>query len=201
LQYLAHHAQENKTLGINLNYANGPIAAVFSYNNTDGTYTLKDAAGLYFGAVGGYASTENDNSSWLLGGSYDFGVVKVFGQWFDGERSDKTFTNAAVTFAKTNTDMNGWELGIHVPVTAQITLAGTYFDTSWDSKAVTAAGGVTRKDGDGNGYQLAALYSLSKRTTAYMMYGSEDMDTDTKASIAKEKADATQWAIGLKHTF
>jgi predicted porin len=188
----ADAAAEHTNWGFRADYANGPLAAVFAYNSEkNDNYTT--AAANRTGPV-------TDSDSWLLGANYNFGIVKVFGQYFDGDRNLDTYVGAGVTKNKSDQSMSGWELGVHVPVTAQITIAATYYDATIDWKTNTA-GVVAKGDIDNNGYQLAGLYSLSKRTTAYIMYGSEDSELNTKASTAKQDADAYNFAVGLKHSF
>ena len=198
--------------GLRANYDNGPLALVAAYNSEKNENTTKtNATGVVpacsaamsatTGAITTVGCTETDKDSWLIGGNYNFGVVKVFGQYFDGSRQVDTYAAAAVP-AKADFDIKGWELGLHIPVSAQITLAGSYFDTTTDYKNVDAAGAVTSKgDIDGKGYQFAALYAMSKRTTAYAMYGYEKSDLGTKASLAKNDIDGYNFAVGLKHAF
>ena len=192
---------ERTNYGFSATYANGPLNVGFGYNNEQGDDYWSDAT--VPDAKAG-AATERD--SWLIGANYNFGIVKVFGQYFDGGRDNKTFAAATTNVTKANTDISGWELGIHVPVTAQITLAGTYFDASSDLKTTnTNATLVTKTDTDIYGYQLAALYSLSKRTTAYAMYGYQESDGSTKNSTAtvnsKNSQEDSQFAIGVRHSF
>jgi predicted porin len=180
---------EHTNWGLRANYDNGPLSAVFAYNNEKNDAST--TAALKTG-------TEFDRDSWLLGANYNFGIVKVFGQYFDGERTDDTNAAGVRTF-RLSSDVTGWELGVHVPVTAQITLAGKYFDTSYHLKDTTGAV-VTKGSADGSGYQLAALYSLSKRTTAYAAYGVEEMDSKWRDTY-KQSNEGRDFAVGIKHAF
>jgi predicted porin len=189
---------EHTNYGMSATYSNGPLNVGFGYNNEKNTNTTNNAADLI--------GSKFDRDSWLLGANYNFGIVKVFGQYFMGDRGDRTYAAASVNNDKTSSDVDGWEVGVHVPVTAQITLFGSYFDQNQSSKFTdTAVPGVVEKvNGDGGGYQLGALYSLSKRTTAYFAYGNESYDDRTKTNgVTDFKFDAKvrQYAIGLKHAF
>jgi len=106
--------------GISLNYGAGPLAVGFTY------------------------STEVDGSldRWQIGGSYDFGAAKLFGQIgqneFDGvDDSSKVF-----------------QFGVTVPVSAQGTILASF---------------AQNKFGDVKTRDFSALYdhALSKRTSAY----------------------------------
>jgi predicted porin len=206
---------EHTNWGLRADYANGPFAAVAAYNSEDNKASTLTGTDAVNAAV--YGGGHSSKDSWLIGANYNFGIVKIFGQYFDGERNADA-ASAAVPFGglinKSDADISGWELGLHIPVNAQITLAGSYFNTDSDTKVYTAANAVSgvaqHGNGDGSGYQLAALYSMSKRTTAYAMYGHEDADwsahnynTGTGAYISSQKAsaDVDVFGIGLKHTF
>jgi predicted porin len=191
----ADAAAEHTNWGFRADYANGPLAAVFAYNSEKNDNYATAGANRVPG------DTATDSDSWLLGANYNFGILKVFGQYFDGDRNLDTFAGVGATKTKNNQNMSGWELGVHVPVTAQITLAASYYDASIDWKNTTNLAVVTKGDIDNNGYQLAGLYSLSKRTTAYVMYGFEESQFNTKASVAKQDADQYNFAVGLKHSF
>jgi predicted porin len=52
---------------------------------------------------------------------------------------------------------------------------------------------------DISGFQLGAMYALSKRTAAYGIYGSQEIKGTKAASGAK--LEGTMYAIGLRHTF
>jgi predicted porin len=112
-----------------------------------------------------------------FGAGYDFGVAKVTAQYWD-----VTTTNNVTSAVTDDTFMY---LGVRVPM-GKTTLFASYIDG--ENKA-----GATKLDR--SGYQAGAMYSFSKRTTAYAAYGedkSQTATTDTKAD---------QIAVGLVHTF
>jgi predicted porin len=47
------------------------------------------------------------------------------------------------------------------------------------------------------GYQVGATYSLSKRTTAYAIYGNQEI----KAQTTSVKTESTGMALGVRHSF
>jgi len=161
--------------GLSAVYANGPINAGLAYGKEE---------------VDTVTGSTSNNKQWTLGGSYDFGVAKVFAIYANG-KNDATKAGA-VTLA----DSNGWELGVHVPVTGAVTLLASYMD---GKHKVGVNGVVGQADVDYKGYQLGALYSLSKRTAAYAMYGS--LEGKWKETGFDAKADIDQFAIGLRHSF
>jgi predicted porin len=50
-----------------------------------------------------------------------------------------------------------------------------------------------------SGYQLGTKYNLSKRTSAYAVYGSQARKGDGVSSASKNET--TQVALGLNHVF
>jgi predicted porin len=52
---------------------------------------------------------------------------------------------------------------------------------------------------DLTGYQLGATYAFSKRSTAYAIYGSQDVKGKDAATGAK--INSYGYALGLRHTF
>lgn len=160
--------------GLSAVYANGPINAGLAYGKEE---------------VDTVTGSTSNNKQWTLGGSYDFGVAKAFALYANGK-------NDATKAAAVNlTDSNGWELGVHVPMGA-VTLLASYMD---GKQKVGVNGVVGQADVDYKGYQLGALYSLSKRTAAYAMYGS--LEGKWKETGFDGKADIDQFAIGLRHSF
>lgn len=117
-----------------------------------------------------------------LNGSYDFGVVKLLGAY--GRVKDGT-TPITSTAASKSTE---YQIGLDVPVTSALTLSGGYAR----SKDDLAAGASSKR----NGYGLAALYALSKRTNLYAGY---QQAKQTQAGTGDIKIKTL--AAGIRHTF
>jgi predicted porin len=69
------------------------------------------------------------------------------------------------------------------------TIQASYFDG--ENKSTTTA------KSDLSGYQVAALYAFSKRTTAYAVYGTDE----TKTSGASDKVEKDTLGFGIRHSF
>jgi predicted porin len=67
-----------------------------------------------------------------------------------------------------------------------------------DANSATLSG-TTRGRADLSGYQMGAMYNLSKRTTAYAIYGSQSVKGKDAANGTKISTDA--YAVGMRHTF
>ena len=102
-----------------------------------------------------------------IGGNYDFGVAQVF----------LAYNRAKITnIAK----QNEFSVGVKAPIGA-VTLVAQYARSKGDDL------------GKNTSYGAEALYSLSKRTTAYAAFNQTKLDTfDIKNNV---------FGLGLRHTF
>jgi predicted porin len=152
--------------GLSLKYAAGPLAVVYGHQEE------KQAQAV--------ATTAQDTRKFdLLGGSYDFGVAKLVGDYATAKnnaRSDKTY-----------------QLGVSVPMGA-FTLAAGYTDEK--------STGDNVPDLSSKGYSVVGTYDMSKRTTLYA--GLEDTKTEaaTGASAATiTESKRTNMVAGIRHLF
>jgi predicted porin len=138
-----------------INYAAGPFAAGFAYQKLKTGFD-----------VGG------SDSRWVLGGSYDAGVAKIYGQVGGDELESPVAGTAESTF---------FQVGAAAPVTAE----GT---------AMVSFGQGKDKESDGKESILAVGYdhALSKRTGVYGVF------TNDKATGEKT---GTTLAVGVRHRF
>ncbi len=145
--------------GLMANYANGPIGvgAVWQSNKV--------------GGVGTKATT-----NYLLGGSYDLGAAKLYGQY------EGTNNKGA------NSKDNGWQLGAVIP------LGGPSLMVSYASEKTKTAG---VKVSDGKALSLMAQYPLSKRTYVYAAYLGGENDPVGPGNTTKQR----NYGLGLVHNF
>lgn len=118
----------------------------------------------------------NSAKQLVLGANYDFGVVKAFGTYARGDNDDAGIDKS-----------RGWELGLNAPV-GPVVLIASYFDAKQETTG--------NYESDLDGYQLAALYPLSKRTIVYAMYGHQSEDGE-----GGDDAKITNYAFGVRHDF
>lgn len=149
---------------VSLAYAAGPLAVQFAYQVEDIANTL---------------AKPNDAKFTRLGASYDFGaaVLKV------------TYGKAQNIANAADSDATDYQIGVDVPVSAALTLSGSYAKSN-DSKAA----GVYEQSR--KGYGLGAKYVLSKRT---FLYGGYESDTATVQNADDLKH--TIFAVGVQHRF
>lgn len=172
----------NRVYGILPRYTNGPIDIGFNYHRIS---FGKNIAG----------QTADDLKNWTLGGSYDFGVVKVAAFYAD----------TRIDFLTAGTDdlkLKNWMLGASVPFGNHTVKASYNF-----SKA--KQGGLS---GESDQWALGYNYSLSKRTSLYAAYAQINNDRGTqhlvRSSVSHDASnDASGGAyqngfnIGVMHTF
>lgn len=142
-------------------YAAGPLSASLTY-----------VKGGIVPASGGYQAYSAAEKVWGLGVSYDFGVLKAFGQYTDIK--DETNDNKDKLY----------QLGVSVPVTDK----GSVLVSFGQKKDKTGAG-VTTKD---ELFSLGYDYFLSKRTDVYGVF------TNNRQS---DKVSGQTFAVGIKHAF
>jgi predicted porin len=139
--------------------------------------------------------------------NYDLGMARVFALY--AERENKLM-GALVQKTKAT------EIGVQVPM-GKTTLWASGFDgerDGSDNSAVAAGfngltvGGASntqltnfnKATADVSGYQVGAMYNLSKRTAVYGIYGKQEIKATTgSATGAKVASDAV--ALGVRHSF
>jgi predicted porin len=147
----------------------------------------------------GIASQATKVAVQALTANYNFGVVQAFG----AAVQNKTTSPGDTLFAKTTT----YELGLRAPVTPVITLWASGFTGSRDggsttaTTALTGSNAITAATGsaDVSGFQLGSVYSFSKRTSMYAIYGTQSLKG--KSSQAGAKVESTGMALGVRHSF
>ena len=169
-------------MGVGLEYANGPVKVGGVY------HFLKDPFEV--------AGDTDDQQEWLLGGSYNFGVLTLAGSYQQAK-------NASYV---DGLDVDLWQLGVIVPVGAAGNVHLAYGEAKYD---------IDSDDAKSKSYTLAYTHALSKRTTAYVGYNRTDNDeglalgpissgvrynavTDVITGTGEE---SDLVAVGIRHTF
>lgn len=119
----------------------------------------------------------------LLGASYDFGVVKLYGQYGQSTLDGK---DPVVNAALDDTKVKRFQVGAGIPVTTD----GSVLVSFGQNKLDLGPDEVKVRD-----LSLAYQHNLSKRTSAYAAVGAERVQYDA------EKVTATNFSVGVKHSF
>jgi len=219
---------ETKEFGLSLTYTNGPLSLGAGWQdrtqraaapgtgvgadgqpNPDGTNTAA-ALNAFFGiagnlnaataaSVGGAdAAYRFDKDVLAIGGSYNFGVAQPFVLYTKADMSAGIGANAAVNEVA---QADVVEFGVRVPMGAT-----TYFGSMYSGEVdFSPVAGVNQGSSDTDGWQVGALYAMSKRTTAYAIYGTSETANDaTRPAVGGNpsvQSDTKMYTIGVRHTF
>ena len=184
--------------GLGVNYANGPFQATLIYQ---GKYNVSGAAPALTTLKG---KSSNDINEYMVGASYDFKVVKLYGSY---QQTDADLGNQ-------DKQAKIYALGLGIPVSAAGTVSVELMEARYDQDNALTDG---RTRGLGVGY----THSLSKRTTLYAGLGfiqNKDRDGNGSSAILGAgtnnpntglgykgvgEANENNWSIttGVKHTF
>ena len=161
----------NKFWGGRIGYAAGPFDVAGSYGVTD---CLDVACNI-------------DMTVWNIGGSWNFGFMKVSG--FYGDMSGEGNNNKA--------GRENWYVGVAAPF------------GQWNFKA--SYGGTNGKDlldqVDASQWAIGVDYNLSKRTALYATWSSINNDNgarfsvSTQASTLQPGSNSTGGQVGIRHSF
>ena len=176
----AASAGTNGIFGLGLNYANGPINVDVVYHNRP----HQNAAV----AVTGAAASNDNISEWMLAGTYDFKVAKLYATW--QSQNDHNGTSAQ------QADNRVWSLGLTVPVFGNGTIHAGYSRLDWRST------GADESDAWGFGY----THALSKRTSLYTTYTHVDNDNGARqaagnAAVRSLNESHNIFTMGISHSF
>lgn len=157
---VAGNTSASRSIGGFAGYKNGPIDAVLTYTK------VNDATG------------NDDRRTWLLGGNYDFGMVKPY--------------LAYATVKGTGTaDVRDWLLG----ATAPVGTAGTFM-VSFAKKNNRAVANADAKQ-----WALGYSHALSKRTNVYTSYGRLTNDAGSSLRVPVAGNTASEFDVGIRHAF
>jgi predicted porin len=183
----------NGVITAGLNYANGPLNLDLAYASRQqrSTAILIAATAAQTGqrtSVGSAADGDSINE-WMVGGSYDLKVVKLFATYQD--QNDNNGTSA------TEASNRAWSVGATMPVFGNGTIRASYADLSWDRRGA----------GSSDVWALGYTHAMSKRTTLYTTY--TYADNDRNALVAAGAVGNTKFmgesngtfAAGINHSF
>jgi predicted porin len=186
---------KNEYTGAQLGYVAGPLSLAVGLNERKGETEATPAtvqnlgvAPIVVGVAAVPNSTNKGNLNWV-GASYNFGPFALFGH--HATREEKATTAAGVT--TTANDMKITGLGISAPIDA------------WTLRASAYSGKDKRADGNTDdmklaGYQVSAVYALSKRTSLIAAAGKSEYKRDGAASIAATRKYESK-TLTVMHTF
>jgi len=171
----------------------GTAAGIIGDANGEGTdFGVRYTTGAFdaMAAYTNYATTNGTgfdfsvkNTIMSLGASYDAKMVKGFVA-YNKRDYDVTATSTLIKF----TDVT---VGLNAPV-GNTNLLVAYSSGTDDSSVQKT---------DKSGFQVGAVYNLSKRTNVYAVYGTGKAESQTLGNTTNNKSVASGTAVGIRHTF
>ena len=143
------------------------------------------------GATAAPATSSNgvdiQDNQFLAGATYDFGILKAYAQYVNRKASSTITPNYYVK-------RQAEQIGVRSYITPTI--------EAWASGSLGryTAFGVNQPTANMNAWQLGSNYYLSKRTNLYAIYGQQLVST-TGTTSASGSAGASNYAVGIRHTF
>ncbi|WP_225782689.1 porin [Xenophilus sp. Marseille-Q4582] len=196
--------------GGRIGFANGPLDVAVAYGQLDGATVTTDTIN-----IGTDRTTKNKILS--AGATYDFGVVKLFGQYSQNRTERSTlaadYTNGFLV-VDPKTKVQGYLLGVSVPVGAGL-IRASYAHVKYDDNTVGTLWNPV-EDRKANKFALGYQHNLSKRTALYATVARVSNKNGaaltvggpalTAAQLAPAGAtyrmkNSTGYEFGLRHSF
>jgi predicted porin len=178
-----------------LTYAQGPLnvgVAVDEIATKNPTIVANDIpVGSPASAL---AAADSVLKSTLVAGSYDFGKVKGFAQYYATDLKDNTSFDA---IAKGEGKKKAYSVGLQAPMGNLVPFAQIFKGTDSRSNKAATAG----EDRAWTGYSVGARYNLSKRTYAYAATGQYKTAAGSDLTNYGDKAVYQQSSVGIAHAF
>lgn len=177
-----------------LRFAQGPISAMLSWQQTEASRNFTAAANSPIGVTGNGV----ESTLWMLGARFTMGAT-AFSAGYWQEKIDRNSPTVEAA------DITGWTLGVRHTMGPWAFLAA-YTQTEDDAlvanRALTGGGALVHSAAadvtlvEGNGAKrtvlgLGADYSFSKRTALYGRFEARDLGVTEVQTIA----------VGIRHTF
>lgn len=173
--------------------ANSMVGAALTYTG------VKNLTASYAYARVGINSTtatsgDTNAVTHIVAANYNFGPVQPFANWSQRSIDRANGDNQAKTSAV--------EVGLRAPITSTFGVWASMFQGARStglSNTATTTTALASGSADLKGFQIGATYGFSKRTTAYAIYGAQEIKGKNAQANTKIASDAV--AIGLRHTF
>jgi predicted porin len=204
---VANNSRTGRYVGTRFGYANGPLDVAVAVSSA----TVGDDY---------YAGTTDKLNTMNLGASYDFGPAKLFGELsrsnkktdFDssyfanaGNFSDRVLPN--VVTSTTTDKLNGWLIGVTVPVGAGL-IRASYSGVKYKLQSNDPFS--NKADPKANKLALGYVHNLSKRTALYATIARVNNKDGAALTVGGPKfvtndvftpKSSTGYDFGIRHAF
>lgn len=183
-------ADTGRYLGGRIGWKSGPFDAAIAYGKSDTAYSNRT----------GQIETVN------VGASYDFGVVKLFGDYTTS--SDQRDNTPGQFVATQDVDLNGFMIGATVPVGAGL-IRASYAQVKYDLNRPLL---TTLGDPKASKFAIGYVHNLSKRTALYANLAKLSNKNGASLSLAGpsyvlsqnlsyQARSSTGYELGIRHSF
>ena len=194
-----NNARAGRYAGGRAGYANGPLNLAASYGQTT-------IASNYF------LGTTTRLDIWNLGASYDFGVVKLFGEYSNNKQKTDYSINAVNPFGTTNPGFNGGLIGLTAPIGAG--LIRLAYSTVRYNNVNNLNFTNLNPNPTADKFAIGYVYNLSKRTALYattaylrdkdgagLTVGGPNFYTSSVNGLLPVPNRSIGYDLGLRHSF
>jgi predicted porin len=162
LATVANNERAGRYVGGRIGYNNGPLDVAMTYGEST-------VGSNYF------LGTTSIISIWNLGGTYDFGVVKLFGEYSNNKMDTSFATNTFNPFGTTRPGFNGVLIGATIPVFAYDQIRISYSAVRYSNTSTNALGTTANIFGfnsqpEADKFAIGYVYNFSKRTALYATF-------------------------------
>ncbi|MDM0110827.1 porin [Variovorax sp. J22R133] len=147
----ADDTRVGRYIGGRLGYASGPLDVAVAYG--------KSTIGSNY-----YLGSTTTLDTWNLGASYDFGLVKLFGEYSNNRQVTDLAANSPIPAGFTKPGANGGVVGVNVPVGVGV-IRASYSAVYYNHVSANIAGVTNEPKSDQ--WALGYVHNLSKRTALY----------------------------------
>jgi predicted porin len=156
---IANTQRAGRYVGGRVGYANGPLDVALAYGEATNSDNF-------------FAGTTSKLDTFNIGGSYDFGVVKLFGEYSQAKnKTDRSAPNFTNIFGFTDPGAKGWLIGATVPVGPGLIRASysgvKYSDLPLPTGIPVANQIFGLQNPKADKFALGYVHNLSKRTALY----------------------------------
>lgn len=159
LAAVADNARAGRYIGGRVGYSSGPLDVALAYGES--------TVGSNY-----YLGTTSTIDIWSIGGTYDFGVVKLFGEYSNNKMDTSFATNTFNPFGTTKPGFNGVLIGATIPIAGYDLIRVAYSAVRYNNTSTNVLGTTANIFGfnsqpEADKFAIGYVYNFSKRTAVY----------------------------------
>jgi len=183
---------------IRLEYVSGPLSLAANQTKHKLNVATAGTAATSFGAMGLAAAADSgkrfnmEQQETAFGAAYRLPKATLFANHLT-TKVKGTVDGTALT---NNPERKAWEIGVRAPIAGKVSGWASYGQGTTNLTSAANIRSATAQKFDFDAHQVGLEYGFSKRTNAYAIYGKANAD-----KTATTKAEATAYAVGVRHQF